>query len=48
LFGERIFGIGIYDLEHVTGALGTESQALIVDGDYSVAIFEYRSLFHGC
>jgi hypothetical protein len=46
LFREGILGISVYDLEHVAGALGAESEALLFDRNHSIPIFEYRSLFH--
>jgi hypothetical protein len=46
LFGERVFGIGVHDLQHVAGTFRTQSQVLIVHGDNPVSIFEYRSLIH--
>jgi hypothetical protein len=46
LFREGILGVGVYDLEHVSGALGAENEALLFDRDHSVSIFEYRGLFH--
>jgi hypothetical protein len=46
LLREGILGVGVYDLEHVAGALGAENEALLFDRNHSVPIFEYRSLFH--
>jgi hypothetical protein len=46
LLGERVFGIGVHDLQHVAGADPTESEALVLNRDHPVSVFEYRSLFH--